>query len=266
MNAHGINRGKSGNVSARLSGAGFDGFVVTPTGLAYEDTRPEDVVPMTLDGDARGSRLPSSEWRFHRDIYRARPEVNAVVHTHAPFATTLACLSRGIPAFHYMVAVAGGRDIRCAPYATFGTQELSDRALAALDGRKACLLAHHGMIAVGASLSDCARARGRSGDARRDLLARALDRGARGAGRRRDGRRAREVQDLRTGTACRGLARISPCPWRNCASFRSNRTTRMTAPADDAASPRRSLALARDAEAAGDLTAALGALSCGRAR
>ena len=152
MNARGINRGKSGNVSARLSGTGFDGFVVTPTGLAYEETQPEDIVPVTQDGEARGSRLPSSEWRFHRDIYRARPDVNAVVHTHAPFATTLACLSRGIPAFHYMVALAGGRDIRCAPYATFGTQELSDRALAALDGRKACLLAQHGMIAVGASL------------------------------------------------------------------------------------------------------------------
>ncbi len=152
MNARGINRGKSGNVSARLTGDGFDGFIVTPTGLPYEEMEPDDIVPMTLDGDARGSRLPSSEWRFHRDIYRVRPEANAIVHTHAPFATTLACLSRGIPAFHYMVAVAGGRDIRCAPYATFGTQALSDHALAALDGRRACLLAHHGMIAVGTSL------------------------------------------------------------------------------------------------------------------
>jgi L-fuculose-phosphate aldolase len=150
MNARGINRGKSGNVSARLDGG--EGFLVTPTGLAYEDTTPKDIVPVTPEGEARGSRLPSSEWRFHRDIYRARPDVNAVVHTHAPFATTLACLARGIPAFHYMVAVAGGRDIRCAPYATFGTQELSDHALAALEGRRACLLAHHGMIAVGASL------------------------------------------------------------------------------------------------------------------
>ena len=153
MNARGINRGRSGNVSARLPGAGDERFLVTPTGLAYEDTAPEDIVPVTLDGEARGPRLPSSEWRFHRDIYRARPDVNAVVHTHSPFATTLACLSRGIPAFHYMVAVAGGRDIRCAPYATFGTQELSDNALAALEGRRACLLAHHGMIAVGASLA-----------------------------------------------------------------------------------------------------------------
>lgn len=154
MNAAGINRGKSGNVSARLRAADFDGFVVTPTGLPYEETGPDDLVPMTLDGQATGSRLPSSEWRFHRDIYRARGDVNAVVHAHAPFATTLACHSRGIPAFHYMVAVAGGHDIRCAPYATFGTQALSDHVLAALDGRKACLLAHHGMIAVGPSLPE----------------------------------------------------------------------------------------------------------------
>ena len=152
MNAHGINCGKSGNVSARWRTEGFDGFLVTPTGLPYDETGPDDVVAMTVDGEVRGARLPSSEWRFHRDIYRARPEVNAIVHTHAPFATTLACHSRGIPAFHYMVAAAGGRDIRCAPYATFGTQALSDHVTAALDGRRACLLAHHGMIAVGPSL------------------------------------------------------------------------------------------------------------------
>jgi L-fuculose-phosphate aldolase len=152
MNARGINRGKSGNVSARLQTRDFDGFLVTPTGLPYEDTAPDDIVAMTLDGQSAGSRLPSSEWRFHRDIYRMRREVKAIVHAHSPFATTLACHSRAIPAFHYMVAVAGGRDIRCAPYATFGTQVLSDQVLAAIDGRKACLLAHHGMIAVGASL------------------------------------------------------------------------------------------------------------------
>jgi len=152
MNARGINRGKSGNVSARLEADGFAGFLITPTGLPYEDTAPGDIVAMTLEGVADGPRLPSSEWRFHRDIYRARPDAGAVVHTHAPFATTLACLHRGIPAFHYMVAVAGGRDIRCAPYATFGTQALSDHALAALEGRKACLLANHGMIAIGPSL------------------------------------------------------------------------------------------------------------------
>jgi len=149
MNAAGINRGKSGNVSIRWRGDGFDGFLITPTGLPYERTTPEDIVAMDLAGTAHGLRLPSSEWRFHRDIYTARPEAGAIVHAHAPFATALACLERGIPAFHYMVAVAGGRDIRCAPYATFGTQALSEHALAALEGRRACLLAHHGMIAFG---------------------------------------------------------------------------------------------------------------------
>jgi L-fuculose-phosphate aldolase len=148
MNARRINSGKSGNVSARNE----TGFLITPTGLPYESMRPEDIVAVTLGGAATGPRLPSSEWRFHRDIYIDRPDAGAIVHAHSPFATTLACHGRGIPAFHYMVAIAGGRDIRCGPYATFGTQELSDSALAALAGRRACLLANHGMIAVDASL------------------------------------------------------------------------------------------------------------------
>lgn len=148
MNAQGINRGKSGNVSARID----DGFLITPSALPYEETKPRDIVAVDRAGNAVGGRKPSSEWRFHRDIYAARAEVAAIVHTHSPFATTLACLERPIPPFHYMVAVAGGADIRCAPYAMFGTQTLSDHAVAALDGRRACLLAHHGMIAVGASL------------------------------------------------------------------------------------------------------------------
>jgi L-fuculose-phosphate aldolase len=152
MNAAGINRGKSGNVSARWHDGAFDGFLVTPTGVPYDRTTPSQIVPMTLAGEARGNVLPSSEWRFHRDIYAARADAQAIVHTHAPFATTLACLHRDIPPFHYMVAVAGGKDIRCAPYATFGTQELSDHAVAALAGRRACLLANHGMIAIGVSL------------------------------------------------------------------------------------------------------------------
>ena len=148
MNALGINRGKSGNVSARIGG----GFLVTPSALPYDETDAEDIVAVGEEGAARGRRKPSSEWRFHRDIYAARSDAAAIVHTHSPFATTLACLDEGIPAFHYMVAVAGGGDIRCAPYATFGTQQLSDFAVQALDGRKACLLAHHGMIAIGESL------------------------------------------------------------------------------------------------------------------
>jgi L-fuculose-phosphate aldolase len=148
MNTLGINRGKSGNVSARID----DGFLVTPSALPYAETVPDDIVAVDHDGNAVGRCAPSSEWRFHRDIYAARPGAMAIVHTHSPFATTLACLDRGIPAFHYMIAVAGGADIRCAPYATFGTQELSDHALRALEGRKACLLARHGMIAVEGSL------------------------------------------------------------------------------------------------------------------
>jgi L-fuculose-phosphate aldolase len=150
MNALGINRGKSGNVSARIDG----GFLITPSALPYDETGPEDIVAVHEDSSATGTRAPSSEWRFHRAIYVARPEVQAIVHAHSPFATTLACLDRGIPAFHYMVAVAGGNDVRCAPYATFGTQELADHAVRALEDRAACLLAHHGMIAVGDSLKD----------------------------------------------------------------------------------------------------------------
>ena len=149
MNALDINRGKSGNVSARID----SGFLITPSALPYDETKPEDVVSVDFGGKATGRRKPSSEWRFHRDIYAARQEVRAIVHAHSPFATALACLNRGIPAFHYMVAVAGGSDIRCAPYSTFGTQALSDHAVAALAGRKACLLSHHGMIALGASLA-----------------------------------------------------------------------------------------------------------------
>lgn len=148
MNALGINQGKSGNVSARTD----NGFLVTPTGIPYEDTKPAQIVAMRMHGTHEGDVLPSSEWRFHRDIYAARADVGAIVHTHAAYCTTLACMDRGIPPFHYMVAAAGGKDIRCAPYATFGTQELSDHALVALQDRKACLLSHHGMIACGPSL------------------------------------------------------------------------------------------------------------------
>ena len=152
MNAAGINRGKSGNVSARVRHDGFDGYLITPTGVPYRRMAPEQVVAMTLSGEYQGTVLPSSEWRFHRDIYAARADADAIVHAHAPFATTLACLRCGIPSFHYMVAVAGGKDIRCAPYATFGTQELSDHVLAAMVDRHACLLANHGIVAVGATL------------------------------------------------------------------------------------------------------------------
>lgn len=148
MNALGINRGKSGNVSARWKG----GFLITPSGLPYEQTRPADIVFVDGRGKPTGKLLPSSEWRFHHDIYHTRRDAQAVVHAHSSFATTLACLGIDVPAFHYMIAVAGGNSIRCAPYATFGTQELSDLALKALSDRNACLLANHGMIATGDSL------------------------------------------------------------------------------------------------------------------
>ncbi|MCY4064849.1 MAG: class II aldolase/adducin family protein [Rhodospirillaceae bacterium] len=144
----GINRGTSGNVSVRAG----EGLLITPTGVPYETLTPARVVWMDPDGRYDGDWLPSSEWRFHCDILRNRPDLNAVVHTHAVHATALACHGRGIPAFHYMVAAAGGRDIRCAPYATFGTAELSANALRALEGRRACLLAHHGLIACGHTL------------------------------------------------------------------------------------------------------------------
>ncbi len=152
MNARGINQGTAGNVSARVPEEG-GGFLITPSGLPYEQLGPEDIVEMGLDGVYVGARKPSSEWRFHRDILRHRPDVGAIVHTHSCFATTLAGYGMGIPAFHYMVALAGGPTIRCAEYATFGTQELSDNALVALEGRNACLLAHHGVITVGATLA-----------------------------------------------------------------------------------------------------------------
>ncbi len=146
--ALGLNKGTSGNVSLRWD----DGFLVTPSGMAPAAIRPEDIVFLDMDGTPRGSRAPSSEWRIHRDIYAAHPEVGGVVHGHPPFCVALAVLHKPIPAYHYMVAKAGGSDIRCAPYATYGTQRLSELALAALDGRKACLLANHGMIAIGPTL------------------------------------------------------------------------------------------------------------------
>ncbi len=149
MDARGYAPSKSGNISVR-SGRGF---LVTPTGMPYADLKAVDLVH--LDGDGRvlkGKRRPSSEWRFHAEIYRARPDANAVIHNHSPRATALSCARNPIPAFHYMIAMAGGADIRCADYATFGTQELAVNAVAALKDRKACLLANHGVIALGGSL------------------------------------------------------------------------------------------------------------------
>ena len=150
MNAHGINQGTSGNLSVRAG----DGFLLTPSSVSYDRMRPDDLVAMSFDGtyEAGPGLRPSSEWRFHRDILAARTDVNAVLHCHSIYATTLACHHRTIPAFHYMVGVAGGTTIRCADYATFGTQALSDAALVALKDRMACLLGQHGQISLGRSL------------------------------------------------------------------------------------------------------------------
>src|SRR6201997_1812501 len=149
LTRRGLTHGTSGNVSVRYD---EQRFFVSPSGMDYELLQAGDVTLMDLDGRWFGRRRPSSEWRFHRDIFKSRRDVGAIVHTHSPRATALACTGRGIPAFHYMVAVAGGSDIRCAPYYAFGTQELSDAALAALQDRRACLLANHGVIATGPDL------------------------------------------------------------------------------------------------------------------
>lgn len=148
LDAAGLVPNKSGNVSCRSEA----GFLITPAGVPYADLTPGDLVELAVDGEpaASGPR-PSSEWRMHAAIYARRPDAAAIVHTHSPRATALACAGRGIPPFHYMIALAGG-DIRCMPYATFGTPELAEAAVRGLDGRRATLLANHGVIAIGDSL------------------------------------------------------------------------------------------------------------------
>ena len=148
MNSKGLNQGASGNVSVRSG----EGFLITPSALAYEQCTPADMVWVDWSGQATGNRKPSSEWRMHRDIYSHYPQAGVVLHAHSLYCTTLACLERSIPPFHYMVAMAGGDSIRCAPYATFGTQALSDVVVEALDDRCAALLGHHGMICFAADL------------------------------------------------------------------------------------------------------------------
>lgn len=150
LDAAGMVPNKSGNVSCRSAG----GFVITPAGTPYRDLSPADLVELPVQGTppASGPR-PSSEWRMHAAIYARRPDARAVVHTHSPRATALACAGRGIPPFHYMIALAGG-DIRCMPYATFGSPELADSAVRGLEGRRATLLANHGVITCGCSLRE----------------------------------------------------------------------------------------------------------------
>jgi L-fuculose-phosphate aldolase len=148
MNEEGINQGTSGNVSARIDG----GFLITASGVPYHKMKPHHIVEMDLEGRYVGEFLPSTEWRMHMDIFKHRKEAGAVVHTHSIYATALACLRKDIPAFHYMIGIGGGTTIRCSDYAEFGTQELSDAMLKALEDRSACLLGNHGQIAFGPNL------------------------------------------------------------------------------------------------------------------
>lgn len=145
----GLNQGSAGNCSLRID---QNTFLITPSAIPPHDIQLMDLVEMNMQGKVLSGSKPSSEWRFHKDIYLARPEVNAIIHTHSMFATSIACMQLEIPAFHYMIAMAGGDSIRCAPYALFGTQALSDYAVKALVDRKACLLANHGLIVVGEGL------------------------------------------------------------------------------------------------------------------
>ncbi len=150
LDALGFMPSKSGNVSQRISG----GFRITPSALPYAALTEAELVDVALDGSVlRGARRPSSEWRLHADIFAARPDAQAIIHTHSPRATALSCARRGLPAFHYMIALAGGDDIRCSAYATFGTHALAEAAVVALQGRRACLLANHGVVALGSSLA-----------------------------------------------------------------------------------------------------------------
>jgi len=150
MQPAGLNRGTAGNVSVRCGA----GFYITPTGMPYEALAAADIPLLALDGTHQGQRKPSSEWRFHRDLYAARPEVGAVLHAHSPFAVSLACLRRDIPPFHYMIARFGGDTIRCADYAIFGSPELSTAAMHAMEGRTGCLLANHGLLVAGRDLAE----------------------------------------------------------------------------------------------------------------
>jgi L-fuculose-phosphate aldolase len=151
LDAAGFCPSKSGNVSVRQG----ERVLITPSGLPYAAMQPDDIVEIDLEGRRTGGseRKASSEWPFHAAIYKGRPDAAAIVHTHSPYATALSCARRDIPAFHYMIALGGGADIRCATYATFGTQALADNAVAALEGRRAVLLANHGVITIGQTLA-----------------------------------------------------------------------------------------------------------------
>ena len=193
MNRLGINQGTSGNISLRHG----DGMLITPTSTPYDTMQAEQIVFMKLDSAPDAGQRPSSEWRFHRDILKARGEVNAVVHAHPPYSTMLAIMGMEIPPVHYMIACAGGDSIRCAPYATFGTEELSRHAVTALEDRSACLLAHHGMIAVGSFTRKSDVARGRSRNAGAAISRLPADRDAAAPVESRDRKRSRTDGGIR---------------------------------------------------------------------
>ena len=150
LNSRKLSALRSGNISIRYK----EGFLITPSGKKYSSLKTKDIVFVSLEGKFDKKKgIPSSEWQFHQDIYKNKKEAKAIVHAHSTNATAVSTHKRGIPSFHYMVAMAGGQDIKCAKYATFGTRDLSKNILKALKGRKACLIANHGQIAFEENLS-----------------------------------------------------------------------------------------------------------------
>ena len=143
---------RSGNISVRSIENSVEGFLITPSGKKYDTLKEEDIVFVSNKGNHDTNLKPSSEWRFHKDIYLKKPDAKAIVHAHSPHATAVSAHGKDIPAFHYMIALAGGDSIKCAKYATFGTQELSDNIINALEDRKACLMSNHGQVAFGENL------------------------------------------------------------------------------------------------------------------
>ena len=158
LNSTNLSPLRSGNVSIRAKKDDVDGFLLTPSGIKYETLKNDDIVFLSLREEYNNLKMfnsslnPSSEWRFHQDIYRKKPEAKAIVHAHSPHATAVSAHGKSIPAFHYMIALAGGEDIKCSEYATFGTKELSQNIIKALEKRKACLMSNHGQVAFGQNL------------------------------------------------------------------------------------------------------------------
>ena len=157
LDALGMNRGSTGNASHRWARDGSDGMLITPTGMGADELQPADLVWVGVDGRVQGAWQPSSEWHFHLAVYRARPDLHAVLHTHSTHAAALACLRYELPAFHYMVAVAGGDSVPCVPYHLFGTEALSQAVSGAMQHRDACLMANHGLVAAGATMAKAMR-------------------------------------------------------------------------------------------------------------